>query len=140
MDGVTDYFNIRAGVLQGDTLAPFLFILVLDHALRKAIGGREEELRFPLVPRKSQRVPSVTITDLDFVDDIALVSNTIEQAQDLLLSAEHKTKVIAYNISDPPVYTRNGTHLGSWINSSEKDLKTGKGQAWSVLHSMKKVW
>ena len=57
--------------------------------------------------------------------------------------------MIAYNISDPPVHTRDGTtlrfesdfkYLGSWINSSEKDLKIRKGQAWSVLHSMKKVW
>ena len=26
------------GVLQGDTLAPFLFIIVLDYALRRALG------------------------------------------------------------------------------------------------------
>ncbi len=106
-------------------------------------------------------MPPVTITDQDFADDIALVSNTIEQAQDLLLSVEEeclkvglhlntkKTKVTAYNINDPPIHTRDGTtlhlesdfkYLGSWINSSEKDLKIRKGQAWSVLHSMKKVW
>ena len=71
-------------------MAPFLFIIALDHALRKAIGGREEELGFTLVPRKSRRVPPVTVTDLDFADDIALVSNTIEQAQDLLLSVEEE--------------------------------------------------
>ena len=35
-DGETDMFEIAAGVLQGDTLAPFLFIIVLDYALRKA--------------------------------------------------------------------------------------------------------
>ena len=33
-DGDTDFFDIVAGVLQGDTLAPFLFILCLDYALR----------------------------------------------------------------------------------------------------------
>ena len=38
-DGETDMFQISSGVLQGDTLAPFLFIIVLDHALRKAISG-----------------------------------------------------------------------------------------------------
>jgi len=31
-DGVTDVFDITAGVLQGDTLAPFLFVIVLDYA------------------------------------------------------------------------------------------------------------
>ena len=33
-DGDTDYFNIVAGVLQGDTLAPYLFIICLDYVLR----------------------------------------------------------------------------------------------------------
>ena len=32
-DGETDFFKINAGVMQGDTLAPFLF--VLDYALRQ---------------------------------------------------------------------------------------------------------
>ena len=35
-DGDTDFFAILAGVLQGDTLAPFLFIIMLDYAMRKA--------------------------------------------------------------------------------------------------------
>ena len=29
----TDFFNIVAGVLQGDTLAPYLFIICLDYVL-----------------------------------------------------------------------------------------------------------
>ena len=32
--GPTDMFETTSGVLQGDTLAPFLFILVLDYVLR----------------------------------------------------------------------------------------------------------
>ena len=33
-DGQTDFFTIEAGLLQGDTLAPFLFITVLDYVLQ----------------------------------------------------------------------------------------------------------
>ena len=33
-DGDPDYFDIVAGVLQGDTLAPSLFIICLDYVLR----------------------------------------------------------------------------------------------------------
>ena len=33
-DGDTDYFDIVAGVLQGDTLAPYLFIICQDYVLR----------------------------------------------------------------------------------------------------------
>jgi hypothetical protein len=36
-DGDTDFFDITTGVLQGDTLAPFLFIICLDYVLRKAL-------------------------------------------------------------------------------------------------------
>ena len=36
-DGITKDFEIQAGVLQGDTLAPFLFIIILDYVLRKAL-------------------------------------------------------------------------------------------------------
>ena len=43
-DGNTQYFNICTGVMQGDTLAPFLFVVVLDYALRKAVTGIEEDL------------------------------------------------------------------------------------------------
>ena len=32
--GVSEEFDIVAGVLQGDTLSPYLFIIVLDYALR----------------------------------------------------------------------------------------------------------
>ena len=36
-DGDTDYFDIVAGVLQGDTLAPYLFIICLDYVPRTSI-------------------------------------------------------------------------------------------------------
>ena len=36
-DGDTDLFDIHAGVLQGDTLAPFFFIVVLDYVLRISV-------------------------------------------------------------------------------------------------------
>ena len=36
-DGYTEYFDIVTGVLQGDTLAPYLFIICLDYVLRISI-------------------------------------------------------------------------------------------------------
>ena len=41
-DGDTDYFNIVADVLQGDTLAPYLFIISLDYVLRTSIDIMKE--------------------------------------------------------------------------------------------------
>ena len=81
--------DITAGVLQGDTLAPFLFIIVLDYALRKALAdGKEEELGFTVTPRRSRRHPKEALADLDFADDIALLSDAVHQAQELLLRVE----------------------------------------------------
>ena len=69
-DGDTLLFRILAGIMQGDTLAPYLFIIVLDYALTKAMEGREQ-LGFTLAPRRSRRHPAKTLTDLDYADDIA---------------------------------------------------------------------
>ena len=41
-DGDTEYFDIVAGVLQGDTLAPYLFIICLDYVLRTSIDNIRE--------------------------------------------------------------------------------------------------
>ena len=49
---------------------------------RHIYRDREEELGFTLQKRKSKRVPSVLVHDLDFADDLALV--TVNQAQILL--------------------------------------------------------
>ena len=51
-DGDTDLFDIQAGVLQGDTLAPFLFILVLDYALRISVDSLNNKFRYCLSPPK----------------------------------------------------------------------------------------
>ena len=39
-DGEAEVFEILARVRQGDTIAPYLFVIVLDYALREAISGR----------------------------------------------------------------------------------------------------
>ena len=36
-DGDTILFKLLTGITQGDTLAPYLFIIVLDYALRTAL-------------------------------------------------------------------------------------------------------
>jgi len=161
-DGETDQFDIMAGVLQGDTLAPFLFILVLDYALRRAISGREAELGFTITPRRSRRHPAVTETDLDFADDIALMSDEVKQARELLLRVEaecskvglmlnaKKTEVITYNTPEhTPLKTLEGRelkevpdfkYLGSWVDSTERDIKIRRAKAWRAMNDMKKVW
>ena len=71
-DGDTDYFDIVTGVMQGDTLTPYLFIICLDYVLRTSIDKFKEN-GFELI-KKSRRYPAKTITDADYADDIAILA------------------------------------------------------------------
>ena len=162
-DGESDLFEILAGVLQGDTLAPYLFAIVIDYCMRKAISGDEERLGFTLEQRKSRRVGSKNITDVDFADDIALLSEDIRTATELLQRVESaaaniglfvnvdKTKVMTLNIEEQAgdLLSRSGgtienvedfIYLGSWIDGTERDIKVRKGKAWAALHRLRNIW
>ena len=93
-DGETDLFDILAGVLQGDTLAPFLFIIVVDYCMRIALGQDGHTLGFTVKPRQSRRIPAETVTDAGFADDIALLSDLITQAQELICRLEDSAESV----------------------------------------------
>ena len=67
-DGDTDYFDIVAGMLQGDTLVAYLFIVSLDYVLRTSIDKIKEN-GFELTKKRSRRYPAKTITVADYTDD-----------------------------------------------------------------------
>ena len=91
LDGDREYFDIVVGVLQGDTLAPYLFIICLDYILRTSIDKIKEN-GFELTKRRSRRYPATTITDADYADDIAILANTPDQTETLLHSLERAAK------------------------------------------------
>ena len=161
-DGETDFFQILTGVLQGDTLAPYLFVIVLDYVMRNIFDGKEEEFGFKLHRRRSTRVKAVAITDLDFADDLAITTEDIEQAQRILLRLEEeaekvglvcnadKTKFQSFNQEGQiSMKTKDGEaikevsnfkYLGAWTESTGKDVKVRKALAWSACHNLSKVW
>ena len=65
-------FEVEAGVLQGDTLPPSLFVIVGDYVLRGAIP--DDSIGFIIQKRRSRRHLAKYVTDLDFADDIVLLS------------------------------------------------------------------
>ena len=161
-DGDTDFFDIIAGVLQGDTLAPYLFIICLDYVLRKALD-ENPELGFTLKPQRSRRHKSVNITDVDYADDLAVLTNNIQDAMKLLHKIEEaaseiglyinakKTEYIIINIENNTFEIRdlNGNllkvvedfkYLGSYIASTERDIEIRIGQAWGALNQLDKIW
>ena len=158
-EGDTAPFPVQTGVLQGDTLAPFLFIIVLDYVLR---GSMTPEFGLTLKRRQSSRHPAVFLTDLDFADDIALLSDTIKGAQALLSALEcaakevgllinqSKTKSLVINtcttndilsLSSGPVdFVDDYCYLGSWIRTTDKDIASRKAKAWAAANKLWKLW
>ena len=142
-DGDTDYFDIVAGVLQGDTLAPYLFIICLDCVLRTSIDKMKEN-GFKLTKERSRRYPAQKITDADYADDIALLANTHTQTETLQHSLERAAAGIGLHVNAHKmeykcfkqrgdIATLNGsslklidkfTDLGSSVSSTEKDINT----------------
>ena len=55
LDRDTDYFNIVTGMLQGDTLAPYLFIICLDYVFRMSIDIMKD--KFQAGKGKKQKIP-----------------------------------------------------------------------------------
>ena len=154
-DGDTEYFDIVAGVLQGDTLAPYLFIICLDYVLRTSIDKIREN-RFELTKKRSRRYPTKTITDADYADDIAILANTPDQAETLLHSLEwaatgiglhvnaHKMEYMCYNqTGNISIWDRTSlklvdkfTYQGTSISSTKKDINTRLTKAWAAIDHM----
>jgi len=95
-DGTSDFFEIRTGVLQGDTLAPFLFIIMIDYVMRTAIDKLsiyDVDVGITIVPSKrgtarTGSIPAIVLSDLDFADDIVLCTGNIENNQKFLDAVE----------------------------------------------------
>ena len=158
-DGDTEYFDIVAGVLKGDTLAPYLFIICLDYVLRTSIDKIREN-GFELTKKRSRSYPAKTITDADYADDIAILANTPDQAETLQHSLEraaagiglyvnaHKTEYMCYN-QKGDISTLDGTPLklvdkftyrGSSVESTEKDIDTRLTKAWTAINRLSIIW
>ena len=108
LDEDTYYFDIVAGVLQGDTLAPYLFIICLDYVLRTLIDKIKEN-SFELTKKRSISYPAKTNTNADYAGDIVILANTPTLAKTLLHSLQwaaagiglhvnaHKTEYMCFN-------------------------------------------
>ena len=92
-DGDTDFFDISAEFLHGDTLASYIFLICLDYVLRKALD-KNNELGFTLAKRKSKRYPAMKITNADYADDLAVLADILKDATFLLHSIERTAKEI----------------------------------------------
>ena len=84
--------------MQGDILAPYLFIICQDCVLRSSIDLMKEK-GFTLAKERSRRYPAQIITDADYADDLALLANTPTQAESQLHSQERAGGVIGCHVN-----------------------------------------
>jgi sorting nexin-29 len=160
-DGISDAFFLSSGVLQGDTLAPFLFILVMDYIMRFAIP--DDSLGFQYIQRLSRRFPAKSLADLLFADDIALLSDNLVNIQSMLDSVIRYALLVGLQINVKKtqwlvvgkdsntldsLYVNNiplekvsdYKYLGVYIRNSSKEFSTRKAQAWEAAKRLKKLW
>ena len=107
-----------------------------------------------------RRHPAEKVTDADYADDLAFFSDSIKGAEKLLHHLEEaaaniglsvnakKTEFISYN-EEGFMKTKNNIplkkvddfkYLGSYIASTDKDVKINIGKAWTALTNMNAIW
>ena len=115
---------------------------------------------FELTKKRNRRYLAKTITDADNADDIAILSNTPNQAETLLYSLKqaaagiglhvnaHKTEHMCLNqTGDISTLDRSSlklvdklTYPGSSVSSNKKDIDTRLTKAWTTIDKLSIIW
>ena len=128
-----------------------------------SVGYSIDKIRengFELTKKRSKRYPAKTITDADYADDLALLTNTPNQAETLLHNLErtaagiglhvnaHKTEYMCYNQTGH-IATLDGaslklvekfTFLGSIVSSTDKNINKRLTKAWTAIDRLSIIW
>ena len=83
--GPTEWSKTTSGVLQGDTLSLYLFIVLSDYALMKTL---QNNVGFVVHKRNGRRHPAIYIGALAYADDICLLAESIDDVECSLLQLE----------------------------------------------------
>ena len=86
-------FFFTTGVLQGDTLAPFLFIICLDYIHKTA--KVHYIVRLTTDSKKIQTISSFTYNYIYYADDIAVTTNIMKDDNKLLHQIEETSDYIS---------------------------------------------
>ena len=152
---LSEQFAVTTGVRQGCLLSPLLFLIVLDWITRTAYASSGKGIQWTLMTK---------LEDLDFADDLALLSHRLQDMQvkvDALREASQrvglkinsgKTKVLRTNHEQEAPITINGTavedvkefvYLGSKISQTggtDEDITARIKKARQAFAILRPVW
>ena len=153
--GLSESFTVNTGVKQGCLMAPFLFLLAIDWIKKETTKEQRNGIQWNLGQQ---------LEDLEFADDISLLSSNNRQMQEKTaqLTANSiklglrpnvgKTKVMKVNCTNNRPVTMRDTileevtsfvYLGSVVSidgGSDEDIKVRINKARVVFNMLRKVW
>ena len=148
-------FSVKTGVRQGCCMSALLFNLTIDWVMRQTTADQPRGIRWTLFS---------TLEDLDFADDLALLSHTHQQMQEKtsrlnmyaqqvgLKISQKKTEVMMLNVSYKAPMKVNGedlrtteefTYLGSTVRhdgGAGSDIRNRLSKARNAFKMLNNVW
>ena len=152
---LSESFEVKTGVRQGCLLSPFLFLLVIDWIMKTTTTGRNNGIQWTLWTQ---------LDDLDFADDLALLSHNHSQMQDKTTLLEttsagtglkinrKKTELMKMNTTANAPITVGGepirevesfVYLGSVVDhqgGTDRDVTARIGKARAAFVMLKNIW
>ena len=154
-DGMSEWFEIKSGLKQRCVMSGFLFLLIIDWIMRSTVDGQRTGIRWRMMD---------TLEDLDYADDIVLLSERWRHAQQKLERLNNngqttglkinkkKTESLrinadnlsAFKVGDEDVKdVETFTYLGATVTTTggaTEDINKRIGKARQAFYRLRKIW